>query len=80
MAGGEFGAPAADPTSGFSNPNPGTYGQAYHFDQQATFDYLAARGIEVVRIPFRWERLQPTLGGRLDDAELGRLKAVVARA
>ena len=79
-AGGEFGAPAVDGTSGFSNANPGGYGQAYHYDQQATFDYLASRGIKVVRIPFRWERLQRRLRAPLDSGELSRLKAVVARA
>lgn len=34
----------------------------------------------LVRIPFRWERIQPQLGRNLDSRELGRLKAVVDRA
>lgn len=80
VAGGEFGAPTVDPTSGFSNENPGTYDQAYHYDGQATFNFLAARGIRLVRIPFRWERLQPALGRPLDGAELNRLRGVVHRA
>jgi hypothetical protein len=80
VAGGEFAAPAVDPTSGFSNAHPGVYGHAYQFATQATFHYLAGRGLELVRIPFRWERLQPQLGHPLDTAELGRLQAVVARA
>jgi endoglucanase len=33
-----------------------------------------------VRIPFRWERLQPALGQPLDPFELARLRDVVARA
>ncbi len=80
VAGGEFGAPSVAPTSSFSNHDPGRYGIAYHYDSRATFDYLAAHGIELVRLPFRWERLQPRLGGPLDRAELRRLKAAVARA
>jgi len=80
VAGGEFAAPASDSTADFSNKNPGAYGVAYHFDTRATFQFLAARGVELVRIPFRWERLQPRIGGRLDSAEVGRLKRVVARA
>jgi endoglucanase len=30
------------------------------------------------RLPFRWERLQRSLGGVLDATELGRLKGVVS--
>ncbi len=80
VAGGEFGAPQVVPTSTFSNRRPGRYDTAYHFDHAATFRFLASRGVELVRIPFRWERLQPSPGAPLDPNELARLKAVVARA
>lgn len=80
VAGGEFGAPNVDPTSSFSNRNPGAYDRAYHYDTDGTFRFLAQRGVRVVRIPFRWERLQPTLGQSLNQTEVQRLKAVVARA
>jgi hypothetical protein len=79
VAGGEFGAPVTDPTSPFSNADPGVYGRAYHYDSQATFDFLARRGIRIVRLPFRWERLQPALGGPLEPAELSRLVSAVRR-
>ncbi|MEO6120570.1 MAG: cellulase family glycosylhydrolase, partial [Acidimicrobiales bacterium] len=80
-AGGEFGTPGPlETTSSFSNVNPGTYNQAYHYDTQASFDYLASRGITTVRIPFRWERIQPRLGTPLDPTELQRLADAVARA
>jgi hypothetical protein len=80
-AGGEFGhAPTTQRTSTFSNRNPGRYDDAYHYDAAATFEYLASRGIPLVKIPFRWERLQPKPGGRLDGGELRRLRAVTARA
>jgi len=80
VAGGEFGAPNVAPTSSFSNANPGAYDRAYHYDTDGTFRYLASRGVKVVRLPFRWERLQPRLGQALNQTEVGRLKAVVARA
>lgn len=80
VAGGEFGAPVDSPTSSFSNASPGVYDRAYHYDSQATFDWLASRWIRLVRLPFRWERLQPTLGRKLDPAELGRLREAVGRA
>lgn len=87
VAGAEFGAPTTEPTSEFSNQDPGTAEVDYHYESRATFRYLSRRGIDVVRLPFRWERLQPSLfgggstsPGQLDPEELGRLKAVVARA
>jgi hypothetical protein len=81
VSGGEFGAPAGyDEVSAFSNKNPGTYDQDYHYDGQKTFDYLASQGMKTVRVPFRWERIQPTLGGDLDATELTRLRRVVQQA
>jgi aryl-phospho-beta-D-glucosidase BglC (GH1 family) len=81
VAGGEFGeAPTTSPTSTFSNENPGRYNRDYHYDTHTTFQFLASRGISVVKIPFRWERLQRTLGGPLKSAELRRLRGAVNRA
>lgn len=81
VSGAEFGAPfSLDPTSRFSNKNPGRYDRAYHYDRQATFDYLASRGIELIRLQFRWERIQPAPGRPLNKTELRRLKAAVRRA
>ena len=80
VAGGEFGAPQVESTSSFSSRNLGAYGTAYHYDGAATFRFLAGRGFRLVRIPFRWERIQPRLGGPLSQSEVGRLKRVVSRA
>jgi hypothetical protein len=81
VAGGEFGAAGStEDSTAFSNENPGTYGMDWHYDGQATFDYLAAQGLDTVRLPFRWERVQPRLGEPLDDAEVIRLRDAVARA
>lgn len=79
-AGAEFGAPAVDATSSFSNVTPGTYGRQWHYDGAASFGYLAARGVRTIRLPFRWERVQPVLGGPLDATELQRLRDTVAAA
>lgn len=80
VAGAEFGAPSIDPTSSFSNANPGTAEVHYHYDSQATFDFLAGRGIKLVRLPVRWERLQRAPLAELDPAELARLRAALGRA
>ena len=76
MAGGEFGTDGA----GFSNAAPGIYGATYRYDPPQTFRALARRGIRLVRLPFRWERVQPQLGGELDPAEVERIRETVAAA
>ena len=79
---GEFGA-AFNPlagTSPLSNRNVGAYGSTYSYPSEATYAYLAARGIAYVRLAFRWERIQPTLGGPLDTVELERLTSSVKSA
>ena len=73
LAGAEFGTD--NPT--FSNANPGTYGENYNYPNRQTVEYFAKRGLGILRIPFRWERLQPDLGQPLDRAELGRIRKVV---
>jgi hypothetical protein len=81
VSGAEFGAPfSLDRTSGFSNKNPGRYDRAYHYNGRATFDYLASRGVKLIRLQFRWERIQPTLGRPLNGTELRRLEGAVQRA
>jgi hypothetical protein len=63
----------------FGETMPGTYDVDYHYDSQATFDYLASRGHRLVRLPFKWERVQRTLGGALDATEMSRLTACINR-
>ena len=76
VAGGEFGADAP----GFSNESPGTYGASYRYDGPETFRYLARRGLSLVRLPFRWERIQPRLGEALAPGEVARIRRTVAYA
>jgi aryl-phospho-beta-D-glucosidase BglC (GH1 family) len=65
LAGGEFGTP------------PGTYGVSYKYPTAAYFDYYQSKGLTLMRVPFRWERVQPTLNAALDATEMGRLDAVI---
>jgi hypothetical protein len=79
---GEFGAgfnPLA-PTSPLSNRNSGAYGSTYSYPSASTYAYLAGKRIAYVRLAFRWERIQPTLGGPLDPVELERLRSSVEAA
>ena len=58
-------------------PFPGEYGKDYVYPSVASTAYYQSRGMNLMRIAFRWERLQPVLGGELDPAELRRLREFV---
>ncbi|HSD40165.1 MAG TPA: glycoside hydrolase family 5 protein [Rhodocyclaceae bacterium] len=72
LAGAEF---AAD-TSG-NGALPGNYGTDYIYPVQSEVDYFQSKKMNVVRLPFRWERLQPALNIAFDNTELGRLDTFV---
>lgn len=64
----------------FSNTNPGIYGTSYAYPSAETFAFLASRGIELIRLSFKWERIQPILSAPLDVTELGHLTDCVNAA
>lgn len=56
---------------------PGKFDSDYTWPTTRTLDYFAGKGFNTIRLPFRWERLQPKLMGALDEAELMRLMETV---
>ncbi len=52
---------------------PGTVGTNYIYPAPASFNYFRAKGMDTARLPFLWERLQPTLFQSFDVAELARV-------
>jgi endoglucanase len=56
---------------------PGKHGTEYLYPAPANIDYYAGLGFTLVRIPFKWERLQPQLNAPLDASELSLLAGVV---
>ena len=56
---------------------PGKPGTDYFYPQPSDVDELILHGANVFRLPFRWERLQRTLGARFDADESARLVAAV---
>jgi len=68
LAGGEFGK------------LPGTYGTDYTYPAPADIDYYVDLGFNLIRVPFRWERLQPSLGAPFATADQELLTAVVEYA
>lgn len=68
LAGAEFGA------------LPGRRGTDYAYPSAATIRAFAGMGMTVIRLPFRWERLQPAPKGEFDAGELAALDATVGTA
>lgn len=68
IAGGEFGGLKA------------VYGKNYIYPDSAQMQAMRDLGINVIRVPVRWERLQPVLAQPLDPVEMARIDAVVDAA
>jgi endoglucanase len=62
---------------GFSNRKPGLFDRDYTYNSERTTAYFYERGLRRLRIPVRWERLQPALHEGLDPAEMDRLRTAV---
>ncbi len=58
---------------------PGVYNKDYIYPNQSEVDYYKSKGMNIIRLPFRWERLQPSLNGVFNTAELSRLKTFVSQ-
>lgn len=59
---------------------PGTPHKDYTYPPSADLAFYAEQGANIIRFPFRWERLQPSLDGPLDSAELGRMRTTINSA
>ncbi|MEQ1652384.1 MAG: glycoside hydrolase family 5 protein [Hyphomicrobium sp.] len=69
LAGGEFGQLI-----------PGQYGRDYIFPSQAEVTFCAAQGFNVVRLPFKWDRLQPDLGNAFATDEWNHINRTITWA
>jgi endoglucanase len=56
---------------------PGIYNQHYTYPTKAEVDYFTGKGMNIFRLPFRWERLQPSAHGSLNTTELSRINNFV---
>lgn len=71
LAGAEFGV---------ADGLPGRYLIHYVYPGEADFKRYADLNMKLVRLPFRWERLQPKLNQELNKTELGRLMTTLDHA
>jgi endoglucanase len=56
---------------------PGTYEEHYIYPNQTEVDYFKSKKMNVLRLPFLWERLQPTLNQAFNQTEFNRLNEFV---
>ncbi len=61
----------------FGSNFPGTSGTDYFWPTNSDFDYFSGKGLKLIRLPFKWERIQPTMNAALNTAELNRLIAAI---
>lgn len=68
LAGAEFGYPSKI---------PGQPGKDYTYPTLDEVSYFLGKGMNTIRLPFLWERLQPELGGGFDSEEWAMLSSFV---
>ncbi len=59
---------------------PGKINKDYTYPTREEFEFIAAQGANVIRLPIRWERIQPKLDAPLDEAELAQVIMALSRA
>jgi endoglucanase len=63
-----------------SSKKPGTLFKDYTYPSESDYAYFASRGMNAIRLPLLWERLQPQANSELDAAQLSLLRTAVERA
>ena len=64
----------------FGKNFPGVFNKDYTYPTPANLDYMVSKGFKLMRLPFKWDRIQHNLFGELNKEELARLKGVVDEA
>ncbi len=64
----------------FGSNMPGVFNTDYTYPNNEELDYYHSKGLDLIRLPFSWERIQHTLNDNLNSAELNRIKTVIQAA
>jgi endoglucanase len=56
---------------------PGVLGKDYVYPSDADIEYFYQQGMQLMTIPFKWERVQQKLGGELDQANVDEIRRVI---
>jgi len=74
LSGAEFGS------AGTGAALPGNFGSTYTWPTNGETAYYQSRGMNIIRLPFRWERLQLTNNAAFNSAESNRMYSFVSYA
>jgi endoglucanase len=74
LSGAEFGS------AGAGSALPGNFGSQYTWPTNGETAYYQSRGMNIIRLPFRWERLQLTNNAAFNSAESNRMNNFVSYA
>jgi len=55
------------------NHLPGVLGVDYTYPTTKEIQYFADKGVDLIQLPFKWERIQPVPGGLLNQIELNHI-------
>lgn len=80
LSGHEFGTSQLASGSWFYANNPGVLGTDFFLQPLTSWQYLASKGVDLVRLVLRWERLQPALYGPLSSVEASRISTQLDHA
>lgn len=58
----------------------GRFNVDYHYPDTTELDYWHSKGLNLIRIPFKWDRLQSEVGGPLSTDELEYIKFLLRQA
>lgn len=58
----------------------GRFNIDYHYPTARELDYWASKGMRLIRLPFKWERLQREVGGELSADELDYIRYLLREA
>lgn len=64
----------------FGDGSPGVVGQDYIYPPLEMVDAYADLGFTAIRLPFRWERLQPSVFGPFDETEWAAIETLTRHA
>lgn len=59
---------------------PGTYGTHYIYPSDAELAYYQSKGLNLIRLPVKWRRIQQNLGDPLYETDMARIDTVIGYA
>lgn len=75
-----FGVNLAGAEFGHGSRMPGQVGQDYFYPTTADLEYWKSKNLKLIRVPFKWERIQHDVYGEITKDELSAMKSLLKEA